>query len=120
MIGDTRKSVRDRRDDAAVPGRTYRTALYVGACGRDSATDSAAFRTRSAALVDRDSDHSGADGGPAGSASAEPGVGTAHDPYSSELSPPTLLRADFTDIAVQHLPSGPETHAERHPPRVDS
>src|SRR6266851_4553550 len=115
MFWDTRKSVRDRRDDAAVPGRTYRTALYVGACGRDSATDSAAFRTRSAALVDRDSDHSGADGGSSGSASPQPGVGAARRPHSGELSAPTLLRADFSDIAIQHLSPGAETYAECHP-----
>src|SRR5713226_8131105 len=116
----TAKCFQHGRVDAAVEGRTYRTALDVGACGRDSAADSAAFRPRSAALVDRDSGQPGADGRPAGFNSAEPGVGAARHPHSSELSATAILRADFPDIAVQHLPSGPETCAERHPPGAGS
>ena len=60
--------------------RTHPT-LHAGARGRDSAADSAAFRTRSPALVHRNSGDAGPDFGPAGADFAQPGMvpaGHAH------------------------------------------
>src|SRR5207237_7343769 len=108
-----------RRVDGTIEAREKRSAFDAGAYGRYPAADSGAFRTRFAALVDRNPHHAGADLRAVGPDSPQSCLGAARDSSRAGILATIVLRADFPGAVVQYLFAHAEADSEFHSPCPD-